>query len=52
MGIVELKMSTGICPDCTAQGLGCKRTVEIGFEVHEDCEHLQAHLRRMRGHRD
>jgi len=51
MGIVELHMSTAICPDCTVQGLGCKRTVEIGFGVHEDCEFLKAHLRKMRGHR-
>lgn len=52
MGIVELKMSTGICPDCTFQGLGCKRTLEIGFAVHEDCEFMAAHLRKLRGHRD
>lgn len=44
-GVVELHMSTGICPDCTAQGLGCKRNIEIGFGVHEDCEYMQEYLK-------
>lgn len=39
-GVVELETSTGICPDCTAKGLGCKAHIEVGFSPHEGCEHL------------
>jgi hypothetical protein len=45
MGIVEKISGKGICPDCTAQGLGCKRHIEIGFAVHEDCEYMQEYLK-------
>lgn len=45
MGIVELKLSEDICPNCAANGKGCKRYVEVGFAVHEDCEYMQEYLR-------
>lgn len=51
-GVVEKISGQGICPDCTAQGLGCKRHLEIGFDVHEGCEHRDAHMRKLRGQRD
>lgn len=47
-GVVELQTATVICPDCTFRGLGCKRHLEIGFDVHEDCEHREAHMRKLR----
>lgn len=51
MGVVEEISGKGICPDCTYQGLGCKRHLEVGFAVHEDCEYMAAHLEKLRSGR-
>jgi hypothetical protein len=39
-GMVYAVDSKGICPDCTAAGVGCRAYAEHGLPMHHDCSFL------------